>query len=343
MDSQMKGNEGPLDKDPKFPSGSDQQSVGPEIPASQDGGPSSRPESAGGQRGALLVSRRATGPRTQIGKGISKYNALKHGLFANVVLLSFESRSEFNALSRGLERDLTPQTVLEKILVEKLATLFWRYRRFLQAENAELKRTIQLEQIEKCRRSDELADFALLVDNYLAQSNAEGLISKISDPAILYSCVDKLRGVCMELRKFGLLHDTHKIVLGRIYGARYDGRPTGDLFDVYIDCLDAFESDQSRQRKGFHSREDCLKRCVVETEKEIRRLEALAKQASFMPVAVVKSPRPEKEIINCTLPSAAEMERFTRYESSIERAIHRTLKQLESLQALRWGRALSSN
>ena len=91
-----------------------------------------------------MINRKSTGPRTPIGKERSKFNALKNGLFAQVVLLSHEPRLQFDALLHGLQRHYMPHGILEKVLVEKLATDFWRYRRALQVETAEAQKKIEL-------------------------------------------------------------------------------------------------------------------------------------------------------------------------------------------------------
>src|SRR5262249_28753306 len=88
---------------------------------------------------ALLIPR-ATGPRTPLGKERSKRNALKHGVFSTVVVLKDESRTQFDALLVALRNDLQPEGALEQLLVEKLATLFWRHRRLLNAEAAEISK-----------------------------------------------------------------------------------------------------------------------------------------------------------------------------------------------------------
>jgi hypothetical protein len=88
------------------------------------------------------LSRRATGPRTPRGKDGSKHNALKHGIFAKMVLLKGEPQSDFDSLLSGLRDDLRPEGMLEKILVEKLASLIWRQRRLLMAEGAEIRKVL---------------------------------------------------------------------------------------------------------------------------------------------------------------------------------------------------------
>ena len=79
------------------------------------------------------VVRRATGPRTQQGKEKSKRNALKHGIFSQVVLLKGEPRAELESLLNGLRSDLEPEGTLEELLVDKLAVLVWRHRRLIIA------------------------------------------------------------------------------------------------------------------------------------------------------------------------------------------------------------------
>ena len=80
-----------------------------------------------------------SGPRTQRGKQKSRSNAVKHGIFAVGLLRGGESRAEYNALVDDLAESLRPVGKFEEILVEKLVTTPWRYRRFLQAEAAEIE------------------------------------------------------------------------------------------------------------------------------------------------------------------------------------------------------------
>src|SRR6266852_6192159 len=77
-----------------------------------------------------LAHRRATGPRTELGKQRSSQNAIKHGIFSEVTVLKGESRAKYQALLGGLWETFLPEG-LEEILVEKLATILWRHRRLL--------------------------------------------------------------------------------------------------------------------------------------------------------------------------------------------------------------------
>jgi hypothetical protein len=92
-------------------------------------------EPASEQQGTPTASKKSgTGPRTPTGKDRAKRNAIKHGLYSQVIVMGNESQSDFDDLLRGLRRVLRPEGLLEEILVEKIAGILWRYRRFLQKE-----------------------------------------------------------------------------------------------------------------------------------------------------------------------------------------------------------------
>jgi hypothetical protein len=95
------------------------------------------------ETGPSSVARKSTGPRTTAGKQKSRYNALKSGIFAKVVLLKRESPTEYGSLLNGLREDLQPQGTLEAALVENLAALLWRKRRLLRAESAEITNAVE--------------------------------------------------------------------------------------------------------------------------------------------------------------------------------------------------------
>ncbi len=82
----------------------------------------------------------ATGPRTEPGKKRASQNAIKSGILSKVILLKDESRAQYLSLLEGLQESLKPEGMLEELLVEKLATTSWRYRRLLIAEAAEIRK-----------------------------------------------------------------------------------------------------------------------------------------------------------------------------------------------------------
>jgi hypothetical protein len=89
-------------------------------------------------------ARLSTGPRTSEGRARSRWNALKHGALAQAVippaLEPFESRQAYEELHDVLRDELGPATALEEMLVERIATSYWRLARLLRAESAAIAR-----------------------------------------------------------------------------------------------------------------------------------------------------------------------------------------------------------
>jgi hypothetical protein len=82
---------------------------------------------------------KSTGPRSARGKSWSRLNALKHGILASqAVLTAIEGREERAAFAQvvdGLAYDFAPVGTFEQLLVQQIATCFWRQRRLLRFEN----------------------------------------------------------------------------------------------------------------------------------------------------------------------------------------------------------------
>ena|SRR3989344_4787173 len=64
-----------------------------------------------------------------------KFNAVKHGLLANQVILAPEDTRPFNKLVKRLLVELEPESALEILLAEQVIVQYWRLRRFLKLEN----------------------------------------------------------------------------------------------------------------------------------------------------------------------------------------------------------------
>ncbi|MGE0854085.1 MAG: hypothetical protein AB7O44_31490 [Hyphomicrobiaceae bacterium] len=71
----------------------------------------------------------STGPRTELGRARSRYNALSHGLTAKVALIKGEDPAEFDSFYLSLREAIQPGTIVEDALVERLATVLWRMKR----------------------------------------------------------------------------------------------------------------------------------------------------------------------------------------------------------------------
>src|SRR5262249_16820959 len=72
---------------------------------------------------------KSTGPKTEAGKQVSRCNAVRHGLTAETVLSALEDAEDYKAFEAAITADYDAQSVVERELVLRLASLLWRLRR----------------------------------------------------------------------------------------------------------------------------------------------------------------------------------------------------------------------
>jgi hypothetical protein len=96
---------------------------------------------------------RSTGPTTEDGKRRSRQNAIRHGLSAETVVEIVEDIDDYRGFEAAIIADYDARTAVERELVLRLASLFWRLRRATMIETELLK--IQAEVL-RDRRSGHL-------------------------------------------------------------------------------------------------------------------------------------------------------------------------------------------
>ncbi len=74
------------------------------------------------------------GVKTDEGKAVSKYNALKHGILSKQILFEGEDENELLELEKKLRSELSPASEIELLLVDKIASSIWRLKRALSFE-----------------------------------------------------------------------------------------------------------------------------------------------------------------------------------------------------------------
>jgi len=84
-------------------------------------------------------AQRSTGPRTAVGKTISSWNSLRHGLLSKrLVEFNDQKAKQYYDLLASLQQDLEPVGALEQVLVEKIAYEYWRQAVAADYENKHL-------------------------------------------------------------------------------------------------------------------------------------------------------------------------------------------------------------
>lgn len=289
------------------------------------------------KEGDLAARRGPTGPRTALGKKRSSQNAIKFGVFSRASLLKGESRLEYQRLLEGLWTNLQPVGKLEEILVEKLASISWRYWRLLIAEGAEIRKSSDF--LETDRRERVRAEAETISQKWQPVTGVKfslapvGLIWDIQNPDVLERCKELLVELRQKIEANGLIGSWNDSILRTIYGDFRNPHLRPTLYDRYSIWLRTAVVDESeRQSKGYATPEQCKQAMLREIDAESARLKNYQKKRKL-----IESEQTKLDILRQGVPNSQELDRLLRYESSLERAFDRTLTQLERLQRMRKG------
>jgi hypothetical protein len=97
-------------------------------------------------------SNKSTGPKSAEGKAAIRFNALRHGLTAENIVLSIEERPVFEQLHDEFLAEHRPATPTERLLVEQMVAAAWRLRRVRATETAYFDR--EMERLDNLAKSD---------------------------------------------------------------------------------------------------------------------------------------------------------------------------------------------
>ena len=74
-------------------------------------------------------AQKSTGPKTQEGKDKVKFNALRHGLYAETIVLPHEDADAYQNRLETWTADLSPRTDMEAYLVKRMVKISWQLDR----------------------------------------------------------------------------------------------------------------------------------------------------------------------------------------------------------------------
>jgi len=81
-------------------------------------------------------AQRSKGPRTAEGKSIVRFNAVKHGMTAKVIVMPHECHLDYHEIRAMLVEGYAPATAQELMLVDQIAAGYWRTIRVRRFETA---------------------------------------------------------------------------------------------------------------------------------------------------------------------------------------------------------------
>jgi len=305
------------------------------------------------------------GPQTPQGKQRAKYNAIKHGFFASVVLEG-ESKAQYQRLLRGFMDYFRPVGVPEEIEVEKLAMLFWRYRRWIQAEASAIAGPAGAAQRGNAGNDklDDLKDLAFAEQRGLINISIQAGSSKG-----LLKALERVVELREKVQSEGPNWERDRHTIESLFGTRAEHkelpnswRPPWERAAHAQNAKQDMEGDKARRLSL-----DLLRRYRVSGpfERGATRLESEKEPAALtgnatadLVTALTKWIELLQSILagrllggihsRCGQPGEPGgqllrpdiADQLLRYEAALERAIDRTLAQLERLQRMRLGQPL---
>jgi len=275
-------------------------------------------------------ARKSTGPRTDEGKAIAATNAMKHGLLSGLqVLPRLESQEDWDAHFSQVITDLRPAGVLEGALAERVALLLWRLGRVARYE-----RTITATALENSENDMGREGYQKVGPLPEAEQEAQEAREWLD----VIECLDDLP----EARPLDpdivvkLLERTAHAAQVDLYAGKlsFHGYPDGAAPEdvdwtagLLRNCLSGIAEAGDMRPQELRDALLLGQRQMVETK--------------TAEVAALRA-RLEQYRQHLILPQGPDLEKVSRYETSIERSLYKALHELQRLQAARQGASVTA-
>jgi hypothetical protein len=260
-------------------------------------------------------AQKSTGPRTNEGKAASKFNAVKHGILSREVLVAGENTEELTALHEWFQDDLKPVGPMEVMLVNQIVTNHWRLRRVLAAESGEIALSMD-EGVQKRTRRAELEKQCV---QWALQGNPLPLMEASAVGCSLLQ--SWLRDVVSAVDREGVLSEAAVLQFSRHFGHNANG---------LVDAL--WEIHRKLREKPGN-----LELAAWKAQNKPAALEYLKENIELLAMQEAQcqeqeSPEETARQAAAVLPSAEVLQKIIRYESMLNRQLHRAMKELRTLQ-----------
>ena len=240
----------------------------------------------------LANARKSTGPKTPEGMAKSAQNARKHGILANEVVVKggdgAENAGDFAQLVANLHAQLQPRDAVEHVLVDRVAACYWRLRRAQRYEVGAVR-----EGLDSCK-------------------------TPLDEPG------PNMKKHNASVRHYQMMIDIERHLHQESVQSRQSSpvRPTGAASSAATDQSDHRAdagSDPAADNPASRGSEDRF----AEAEAAIRQYKGMTEYAEKLD-AQADSRRP----LLAALPNDEQLNRLIRYESMLDRQLHRALSEL---------------
>ncbi len=267
-------------------------------------------------------AKKSTGPRTEMGKRLASGNSLKTGLYAqphrrNMLALG-EDPQAYERLHQGLREAYPPTDMVQEMLLEDIAQLWWKRIRGARAQAALQQRQVELLELERLRQNQKINH-----DPLLPASEAElartGLRLATPRPARFKEMLSYLALLISRVECHDFSED-----LKDIFEALYGKAPTrrGALITGSFRSLAHPELCSAPPDENLHAQ---LHRWLLEERREVGEAYELFRREHM---EITRAQQEAALVPTQALPWALSI----RQENSIDRQIERKLKLLLKLQ-----------
>jgi len=279
-------------------------------------------------------SRRSTGPKSPKGKAIVARNPIRHGLLSGLrVLPELESQEEWETHLAVTIENLQPVGYMEELLAERIAFHWWRLRRAVRFERDSVAAVLEDAEEGSGMFVDQWIDDKRVRVSRLAQAKDKvemathwhsvlGNLGDLPSDKIVGTGEDLLERVC------DAANVTYGELLPRLYqlmgwetdgGKKYAGEwVVEDLRKLIRGLSQHSRASPSRLRRTMTTRARlAIERAEQEHADLVRKLRRYRQQHVFL--------------------DSYAQESLMRHEGQIERAVHKSMHELERIQARRQG------
>lgn len=275
---------------------------------------------------------KSTGPRTPAGKARSSRNGARHGLYAvDPALPGLERRETWEAHREGVLRSLAPDGYLEEVLSERVAFLLWRLRRVARYEREAV--------LASWKRAEDVPSFHAVAGGTSLLS-PEDYRSAREEAAQDLRFLESLAGLPEDARLdredaasafWAVHHEADERVETEGFSVSVPGLPDGeddfDAFDAWTAGL--FRVAVETYAGAVGSSPEVFYR---ETLDALRYKRDTAERNEKKAFEARQAERHERLLLKGEL-----VDKVTKYETTVERSLFRTLHELQRLQAARAG------
>lgn len=243
-------------------------------------------------------AQKSTGPRTTEGKVRARLNAVTHGILAKEAVVmkgdGAEEASEFAELVENLYTQLQPQDAVEQILIDRVAACYWRLRRAQRYEVGAVR-----EGLDDCKTPLE----------------GPGPNMKKHESTVRHW------QMMLDIKRHVHQESLMGIQIPGVRGIRETPSAATDMLDHQA----SGGSDPAFSNPATGTSEDRF----AQAEAAIREYESLTELAELKD-AQADSRRP----FLAALPADEPLNRLIRYETMLDRQLHRALSELRHRRAL---------